>query len=131
VTDEFDDFGRQRLPRQFRVLRHYRQCSDHGDMSAMFTPVVKKSWRIRKVEDLVKALPDAFSMMRTGRPGPVHFDIPYDLYMRTAPVATPDPGAHGQPLNWRTRWPTKPSSGRSPFSPARKDRSYSREEACA
>jgi acetolactate synthase-1/2/3 large subunit len=74
----------------------------HGDMSAMFTPVVKKSWRIRKVEDLVKALPDAFSMMRTGRPGPVHFDIPYDLYMRTAPVTTPDPAVHGQPLNWRT-----------------------------
>ena len=41
----------------------------HGDMSSMFTPIVKKSWRIRKVEDLVKALPDAFSMMRTGRPG--------------------------------------------------------------
>ncbi len=74
----------------------------HGDMSAMFTPIVKKSWRIRKVEDLVKALPDAFSMMRTGRPGPVHFDMPYDLYMRTAPVTTPDPAAHGQPLNWRT-----------------------------
>jgi acetolactate synthase-1/2/3 large subunit len=74
----------------------------HGDMSAMFTPIVKKSWRIRKVEDLVKALPDAFSMMRTGRPGPVHFDIPYDLYMRTAPVTTPDPAVHGQPLNWRT-----------------------------
>jgi acetolactate synthase I/II/III large subunit len=62
----------------------------HGDMSSMFTPVVKKSWRIRKVEDLVKALPDAFAMMRTGRPGPVHFDMPYDLYMRTAA------------LNWRT-----------------------------
>ncbi len=74
----------------------------HGDMSAMFTPIVKKSWRIRKVEDLVKALPDAFTMMRTGRPGPVHFDMPYDLYMRTAPVATPDPAVHGQPLNWRT-----------------------------
>ena len=57
----------------------------HGDMSSMFTPVVKKSWRIRKVEDLVKALPDAFTMMRTGRPGPVHFEMPYDLYMRTAP----------------------------------------------
>ena len=41
-------------------------------------------------------------MMRTGRPGPVHFDMPYDLYMRTAPVTTPDPAAHGQPLNWRT-----------------------------
>jgi hypothetical protein len=55
----------------------------HGDMSSMFAPVVKKSWRIRKVEDLVKALPDAFSLMRSGRPGPVHFDMPYDLYMRT------------------------------------------------
>jgi acetolactate synthase-1/2/3 large subunit len=74
----------------------------HGDMSSMFTPVVKKSWRIRKVEDLVKALPDAFTLMRTGRPGPVHFDMPYDLYMRTAPVSTPDPNAHGQPVNWRT-----------------------------
>jgi acetolactate synthase-1/2/3 large subunit len=38
--------------------------------------------------------------MRTGRPGPVHFDMPYDLYMRTAPVSTPDPNVH--PLNWRT-----------------------------
>jgi acetolactate synthase-1/2/3 large subunit len=74
----------------------------HGDMSAMFAPVVKKSWRIRKVEDLVKALPDAFSLMRTGRPGPVHFDMPYDLYMRTAAVSTPEPNAHGTPLNWRT-----------------------------
>jgi len=73
----------------------------HGTMSSMFTPIVKKSWRISKVEDLVRALPDAFAMMRTGRPGPVHFDMPYDLYMRTAPVSTPDPKAHGEPLNWR------------------------------
>ena len=72
----------------------------HGDMSSMFAPIVKKSWRIRKIEDLVKALPDAFSMMRTGRPGPVHFDMPYDLYMRTAPVSTPEP--NGNPINWRT-----------------------------
>ena len=45
----------------------------HGDMSSMFTPIVKKSWRIRKVEDLVKALPDAFSMMRIGPAGPRAF----------------------------------------------------------
>jgi acetolactate synthase I/II/III large subunit len=74
----------------------------HGDMSSMFAPVVKRSWRIRKVEDLVKALPDAFSLMRMGRPGPVHFHMPYDLYMRTAAVSTPEPSVHGSPLNWRT-----------------------------
>ena len=67
----------------------------HGSMSSIFTPIVKKSWRINRVEDLVRALPDAFSLMRTGRPGPVHFDMPYDLYMRTAPVTTPEPKALG------------------------------------
>ena len=40
--------------------------------------------------------------MRTGRPGPVHFDMPYDLYMRTAPVTTPEPKALGDAANWRT-----------------------------
>ena len=109
-TDEPDDLGRQRLLRQLGVLRHHRQRADQPDRTPArcrttiaitatcrrcSRPIVKKSWRIRKVEDLVKALPDAFSMMRTGRPGPVHFDMPYDLYMRTAPVTTPDPAAHG------------------------------------
>jgi acetolactate synthase-1/2/3 large subunit len=64
--------------------------------------VVKKSWRIRKVEDLCKALPEAFSLMRTGRPGPVHLDIPYDLYIKTAPVQAPEPHRNGETLNWRT-----------------------------
>jgi acetolactate synthase I/II/III large subunit len=74
----------------------------HGDMADIFTPLVKKSWRIRKVEDLCKALPDAFSMMRTGRPGPVHFDVPYNLYIETAPVDVPDPHSGSTPVNWRT-----------------------------
>ncbi len=74
----------------------------NGDVSSIFTPIVKKSWRIRKIEDLCKALPDAFSLMRTGRPGPVHFDMPYDLYIKTAPVSVPEPQSDRTPLNWRT-----------------------------
>jgi acetolactate synthase-1/2/3 large subunit len=77
----------------------------NGDMSDIFTPVTKKSYRIRKVEDLVRALPEAFSLMRQGRPGPVHFDMPYDLYIRTVPVTTPEPGAHGAAINWRSTVP--------------------------
>lgn len=65
----------------------------NGDMSSIFAPVVKRSWRIRKVEDLCRALPEAFSLMRTGRPGPVHLDMPYDLYIETAPVSVPEPAA--------------------------------------
>ncbi len=63
----------------------------NGDMSSIFQPVVKKSYRIRKVEDLCSTLPEAFGLMRTGRPGPVHFDMPYDLYIESAPVSTPEP----------------------------------------
>ena len=62
-----------------------------GDMSSIFEPVVKKSYRIKKVEDLCSALPEAFGLMRSGRPGPVHFDMPYDLYIESAPVTTPEP----------------------------------------
>jgi hypothetical protein len=74
----------------------------HGDVSSMYTPIVKKSWRIRKIEDLCKALPDAFSLMRTGRPGPVHLDMPYDLYIKTAPVEVPEPVKPSALPNWRT-----------------------------
>ncbi len=74
----------------------------NGDMSSIFQPVVKKSWRIRKVEELTRALPEAFSLMKTGRPGPVHFDMPYNLYIETAPVSVPEPAPESSPLNWRS-----------------------------
>ncbi len=63
----------------------------NGDMSSFFEPITKKSYRIREVADLCTALPEAFQLMRTGRPGPVHFDMPYNLYIETAPVSTPEP----------------------------------------
>jgi len=73
----------------------------NGDMSDIFAPVVKKSWRVRKVEDLARALPGAFRAMRTGRPGPVHIDMPYDLYIERAEVDLPSAEASLKPLNWR------------------------------
>ena len=76
----------------------------NGDMSSIFQPVVKKSYRVRRVEELCQALPEAFSLMRTGRPGPVHLDMPYNLYIETAPVSTPEPvngSARGN--GWQSR----------------------------
>jgi acetolactate synthase-1/2/3 large subunit len=74
----------------------------NGTMSSFFEPVVKKSWRIREVSDLCRALPEAFQLMRTGRPGPVHFDMPYNLYIESAPVSTPDPIPPGAGMGgWR------------------------------
>ena len=73
----------------------------NGNMSSFFEPIVKKSYRIRKVTDLVTALPEAFQLMRSGRPGPVHFDMPYNLYIESAPVSTPDPIPPQDNQGWR------------------------------
>lgn len=74
----------------------------NGNMSSFFEPIVKKSYRIREVSDLCRALPEAFQLMRTGRPGPVHFDMPYNLYIESAPVSTPDPNPPGEDFGgWR------------------------------
>ena len=95
-----------------------------GDMSDILTPVVKKSWRIRKVEDLCKALPDAFSLIRTGRPGPVHLDIPYDLYIKTAPSRCRNRIARtGRSTGARPR-PTRRWNARSTSSPGPSARSF-------
>jgi acetolactate synthase I/II/III large subunit len=74
----------------------------NGSMSSIFEPVTKKSFRIDRVEDLSRALPEAFALMRNGRPGPVHMDMPYNLYIETAPILTPEPLRNGTRSNWQT-----------------------------
>lgn len=49
------------------------------------------------------ALPEAFSLMRNGRPGPVHMDMPYNLYIETAPVSVPEPPVNNSTVMWRPR----------------------------
>ena len=73
-----------------------------GDFPSVMKPIVKHSWQIRKVEDLPRYLPKAFKLMRTGRPGPCHLDIPYDLYIKKADVEIPDPERWSKPVDWRT-----------------------------
>ncbi len=73
-----------------------------GDYPSVVKPIVKHSWQVRKVEDLVRYLPKAFKLMRTGRPGPCHLDIPYDLYVTKADVEIPEPEHWSKPMSWRT-----------------------------
>ncbi len=91
TTDQFDTGALQEEYRYFP-----------GDFPSVMKPIVKHSWQVRKVEDLVRYLPKAFKLMRSGRPGPCHLDIPYDLYVRKADVEIPEPEQWSTPLNWRT-----------------------------
>jgi acetolactate synthase-1/2/3 large subunit len=54
------------------------------------------------VSDLAKFLPKAFKLARTGRPGPVHIDVPYDLWPTKADVEVPEPEERSGMLEWRT-----------------------------
>lgn len=91
TTDQFDTGALQEEYRYFP-----------GDFPSVIKPIVKHSWQVRKVEDLARYLPKAFKLMRSGRPGPCHLDIPYDLYIKKAEVEVPEPEQWSQPMAWRT-----------------------------
>jgi acetolactate synthase-1/2/3 large subunit len=54
----------------------YRQPSDFANM---VRPVVKRSWSVTHASQLPDILQRAFRTATTGRPGPVHIEIPMDV----------------------------------------------------
>lgn len=53
-------------------------------------PVTKRHWEPRRVDELPSVMHRAFSAMLTGRPGPVHVEVPMDLQAESAEVAIHD-----------------------------------------
>lgn len=49
------------------------------DIVSMSKACTKKNYKIRKIEEFVSTVRDAFRMARTGRPGPVLVDIPSNI----------------------------------------------------
>ncbi len=92
ATTQFDSGALQ------EEYRHYS-----ADFPGIARRVSKRSFQAHSVEDLEKILPKAFKLAREGRPGPVHIDVPYDLWIRTGEVETPDPAERSRHLNWRTQ----------------------------
>jgi acetolactate synthase-1/2/3 large subunit len=91
ATNQFDSGALQ------EEYRHYA-----ADFPSVARPITKRSFQAHSVEDLAKILPKAFKLAREGRPGPVHIDVPYDLWIRTGEVETPEPAEHSRHLHWRT-----------------------------
>ncbi len=77
--------------------RHFQ-----ADFPSMAKVITKRSYQAHSVKDIGKFLPKAFKLARTGRPGPVHLDIPYDLWVTKDDVEVPRPEEHSEMLNWRT-----------------------------
>ncbi|MET0066961.1 MAG: acetolactate synthase large subunit [Candidatus Thiodiazotropha sp.] len=63
------------------------------DIYGMSLPVTKHNFLVRRIEDLLEVIPEAFRIAASGRPGPVLIDIPKDVQQATLEFASwPEPG---------------------------------------
>lgn len=79
-------------PRHMRgrgVLQELERQKDNG-FSQIAEAVAKRSWTANSIQDLPFILHRAFSTMLTGRRGPAHIEIPWDLHAETADVTFHD-----------------------------------------
>ncbi|OFX16344.1 MAG: hypothetical protein A2Z18_10155 [Armatimonadetes bacterium RBG_16_58_9] len=65
-----------------------------ADFPDMIRPVVKRTWNVTSVEQLCRVLPTAFRLATSGRPGPVHIDLPMDVQAQMMDVQVPEPAGH-------------------------------------
>ena len=50
-----------------------------ADINGITIPVTKQNYLVRSTRDLARVVKEAFYIARSGRPGPVHIDIPKDI----------------------------------------------------
>jgi acetolactate synthase I/II/III large subunit len=61
-----------------------------ADFPAVVRPYVKRSFQATRAEQLPLMLRQAFALMRQGRPGPVHLDVPLDVFAERTAAELPD-----------------------------------------
>ena len=80
----------------FQEIHRHNQA----DFPSVVRPVVKRSFQPTRVDMLPLALRQALVTARTGRPGPVQLDIPFNVFQESADVELEPPysdAAHARP----------------------------------
>jgi acetolactate synthase-1/2/3 large subunit len=84
--------------------RHYgRNASQEtsrffdSEQTSLLRPLVKRSWAVQRLESLPEILHKAFKTATTGRPGPVHIDLPLTIQAECGDLEIPDPVMHKVP----------------------------------
>ena len=60
------------------------------DAVGMSRPCVKHNFLVKSIEELPRIIKEAFYIARSGRPGPVHIDIPKDITSKTGVFSYPE-----------------------------------------
>src|SRR5262249_37408835 len=67
-----------------------------ADFPSVVRPYVKRSFQATRADQLPLMLRQAFTLMRSGRPGPVHLDVALTVFVEEPGEPVPDPRAwHG------------------------------------
>ncbi len=59
------------------------------DITGVSIPVTKQNYLVKDVNELPQIVAEAFYLARSGRPGPVHIDVPKDVLLATTDIETP------------------------------------------
>ena len=70
-----------------------------GDFVTALRPYVKRSFQPTRVDMIPLAMRHAFALMRTGRPGPVHVDVPLNVFVEKADVEVLAGGYESSPAS--------------------------------
>lgn len=68
--------------------RHFQ-----GDFSNVMRPYVKRTYQAFRPEMVELTIRQAYAMMLSGRPGPVHVDVPLNVFVEETEAEIPDPAA--------------------------------------
>jgi acetolactate synthase I/II/III large subunit len=61
-----------------------------ADITGITIPITKQNYFVRNARDVPRVLREAFLIARTGRPGPVHVDVPKDVLLTEIDFAYPE-----------------------------------------
>ena len=61
-----------------------------ADITGITQPITKHNYLVMRAENIAMAVREAFHIARTGRPGPVHVDIPKDVFQEEAEFIWPE-----------------------------------------
>jgi len=75
------------------VLQEIERQRD-ADFSSLFRPITKRGFYPHRVDQVQRALNRAFNTAVSGRPGPVHIEMPIDLQSYSAEESRIDGGRH-------------------------------------
>ena len=76
--------------------RHFQ-----GDFNNVMRPYVKRTYQAFRPEMMPLTVRQAYALMLSGRPGPVHIDVPLNVFVEEADVEIPEPGPWREGISWR------------------------------